>query len=90
MPSWDTLFSNIPQNENEQMQEDLSPHKSHEPTLNDPSDSSDVPTATMLTLLIYEFKKNKGRLTSRDKMGIQNLPVLHSAYLNYERTVYIW
>ena len=59
-------------------------------TLNDPSDSSDVPTVTMLTLLIYEFKKNKGRLTSRDMMGIQNLPVLHSAYLTYERTLYIW
>lgn len=64
--------------------------KCHELTLNDPSDSSDIPTVTMLTLLIYEFKKNKGRMTSRDMMGIQNLPVLHSAYLTYERTLYIW
>jgi hypothetical protein len=63
--------------------------KCHEPTLNDPSDSSDVPTVTMLTLLTYEFKKNKGRLNSRDMTGIQNLPVLHSAYLTYERTVHL-
>lgn len=64
--------------------------KCHEPTLNDPSDSSHVPTVTMLTLLIYEFRKNEGRLTSRDKIGIQKLLVLHSAYVTYERTLYVW
>jgi len=63
--------------------------KCHEPTLNDPSDSPDVPTVTTLTLLIYEFKKNKGRLNSRDMTGIQNVPVLHSAHLTCERTVHL-
>jgi hypothetical protein len=63
--------------------------KCHEPILNDPNDSSDVPTVTMFTLLIYEFKKNKGQLNSRDMTGIQKLPVLHSAYLTYERTVHL-
>jgi hypothetical protein len=75
------------------MLEDLSSHEMsqcHEPTLNDPSDSSDVPTVIMLTLLIYEFKKNKGRVTSSDKTGIQKLPVLHSPYLSYDRTLNIW
>jgi hypothetical protein len=43
----------------------------------------------MLTLLIYEFKNNKGRLTSSDVMGISNLHVLHSACLTYDRTPHI-